>query len=300
MGKIRYTLIIMSFLIGFSVLGQADYRTSASTQIQQMIDVYNNRDIPRYVDFLLPAYYGNDQKVKMDFIEIWRKILKNDTDNFEFKKLMKLTHSGDQVQALFQINFRDKRKSYIIGISDNEGKIWKFSQPLSEDAQFDKILKSIPTLDHSFAKLIDPNFNNRINYNIGEEISPFNYTDIYGNEISSQALKGNVIVLNFWGTWCAPCIKEIPELNELVEKFKNENVSFIAPAVNTNKNMLVKNFLTKHPFLYDIVIVEGNNYSVTTFPTHIIINQKNEVVDIIEGYSKANTEELEKTIKQTL
>ena len=265
-----------------------------------MINIYNKRDIPQYVDYLLPAYYGNDQRAKEDFIKLWSKILKNDTDNLEFKKLLKLTNSGDQIQALFEINFRDKRKSYIIGISDNGGEMWKFSQPINEEAQFRKVLRSIPTLDHSFANIIDPKFNNRITYKIGEKILPFNYTDIYGKEVSSQSLKGNVIVLNFWGTWCAPCIKEIPELNELVKKFKNENVRFIAPSVNTKKDMLVNNFLTKHPFLYDIVIIEGNDYSVTTFPTHIIINQENEVIDIIEGYSKANTEKLEYTIRQTL
>lgn len=300
MAKIKSILIIISLLISYSGLGQNDYQTSASTQIRQMINIYNKRDIPKYVDYLLPTYYGNDPKAKKDFIIIWSEILENDTDNFEFKKLLKLTNSGDQIQALFQINFRDKRKSYIIGISDNNGKMWKFSQPINEEAQFSKVLKSIPTLDHSFADLIDPKFNKRINYKIGETIPPFNYTDIYGNEVSSQSLKGNVIVLNFWGTWCAPCIKEIPELNELVEKFKNENVRFIAPAVNTNKEMLINKFLTKHPFLYDIVIIEGDDYSVTTFPTHIIINHNNEVIEIIEGYSKANTEKLENTIRQTL
>lgn len=300
MGKIRSILIIFSFLIGYSVFGQINYRTSASTQLQQMIEVFNNRDIPKYVDYLLPVYYGNDQGAKKDFIEIWGKILKNDTDNFEFKKLLKLTHSGDQIQALFQIYFRDKRMSYIIGISDNEGDTWKFTQPLNEEVQFNTILRFIPTLDHSFAKLIDPKFNDRIKYRIGETISPFYYTDIDGTEVSSKSLKGNVIVLNFWGTWCAPCIKEIPELNELVQKFSNYKVSFIAPAVNTNKDMLVNKFLTKHPFLYDIVIIEGDNYSVTTFPTHIVINQKNKVIDIIEGYSKANIGKLENIIRQTL
>ncbi len=300
MGKIKSVIIIISFLIGHSVLGQNDNHTSASNQLQQMIEVYNKRDIPNYVNYLLPIYYGNDQRAKKDFIEIWRRILKNDTDNFEFKKLLKLTTSGDQIQALFQIHFRDEKKSFIIGVSDNEGETWKFSQPLNQEAQFDKVLRLIPALDHSFAKIIDPKFKKRISYQIGETISPFDYTDIYGKEVSSQSLKGNVIVLNFWGTWCAPCIKEIPELNELVQKYKNHKVSFIAPAVNTDKDMLVDKFLTKHPFLYDIVIIEGDNYSISTFPTHIIINQKNEVIDIIEGYSKANTEKLENTIRQTL
>ncbi|MUP47410.1 TlpA family protein disulfide reductase [Gramella sp. BOM4] len=294
----KFLINALILLFGISVIGQNQNQTSGAVQLKEMIEVYNKKQIEEYVDYLLPRYYNNDLANKEKFVEIWMKILKNDSDKFTYEKFLKSTKSGDQIQSLFQIDFRGK--SYIVGISNDDGKTWKFSQPINENAQFGQILKTIPTLDHSFAIIIDPKFGHRLKYEIGEKISPFKYSDIYGNEISSESLKGNVVVLNFWGTWCAPCIKEIPELNELVKKFKSENVSFIAPAINTSSENLVNNFLPKNPFSYDIVLIDQDKYNITAFPTHIVINNQNVVVDIIEGYSKANVEKLKNTIQKAL
>jgi len=107
-------------------------------------------------------------------------------------------------------------------------------------------------------------------------------------------------VLNFWGRWCAPCVKEIPELNKLVEKYNNEDLKFIAPAITTTKEILKNSFLPKHPFLYDIVLINGDDYVISSYPTHVIINQNQQVVEIITGYSEENIKRLEQTINKTL
>lgn len=295
--KLKFILLIV--LITHSSFGQDDIRSSASTQIKEMIEFYNNREIPKYVDYLLPVYYGNENKYKENFSNMWEKILKQDKENIKLVALLKLTKSDNQYQALFHINFKSG-KSYIIGISDDNGKRWSFTQAINENVKFDLLLETIPTLDHSFAKNIDANFGERINYKIGKIISPFNFTDINENEISSKSLKGKVIVLNFWGTWCAPCVKEIPELNKLVEKYNSENLKFIAPAITTSKVTLKNSFLPIHPFLYDIVLINGDDYVISSYPTHVIINQNQEVVEIITGYSEENIKRLEQTIKRTL
>ncbi|MFV9483145.1 TlpA family protein disulfide reductase [Christiangramia sp. ASW11-125] len=294
-------VIFIIMLFSYAVQGQHDEQRAAATiQVKEMINFYNDKNISEYVDYLLPAYFGNNKKAKDDLIEMWNQILKNDTDKFELKKLSYLTKSNNKFQSLFEISFRDKRKSFIAGVSDNQGKEWKFSQSMNNNIQFDQILEYIPDYDISFSIYIDPDFGKRINYNIGDIISPFNYSDIYGNEISSESTKGDIIVLNFWGTWCAPCIKEIPELNLLVDKFKNENVNFIAPAVSTSKENLMKIFLPKHPFSYNIVLINGDEYQITSFPTHIVINLNKEVINIIRGYSKENIKKLEYSIEKAL
>jgi thiol-disulfide isomerase/thioredoxin len=295
----KLKLIFLFILIAHSTFGQDDIHTSASVQIQEMINFYNKREIPKYVDYLLPVYYGNENKYKEQFSKMWEKVLKKDTSKIKVIELLKLAKSENQYQALFHINFRNG-KSYIIGISDNEGKNWKFTQAMNENIKFDQILEKIPTLNHSFAKNIDIKFGKRISYKIGKIISPFNYTDINGNKISSKTLKGKIIVLNFWGRWCAPCVKEIPQLNELVEKYNNDKVKFIAPAIGTTKETLINNFLPKHPFLYQIVVIDGNDYVISSFPTHVIINKKNEVIEIIKGYSEENIQKLKNIINENL
>lgn len=295
----NFKLIFLLIIVSCSTYQENDIKKKAFQQAQEMTELYNNREIPKYVDFLLPVYYGNDSTNKANFAGFWEMILKQDTAKVKLIEILQLTKSENQYQALYHCNFRNS-KNYTIGISNDEGETWRFTTLFNETIKFDQLLENIPSLDHSFAKIIDENFGKRINYKVGEIIPTFNYTDIHGNELSSESLRGKAIVLNFWSTSCAPCIKEIPELNKLTEKYDAENVKFIAPAVLTDREMLINQFLPQKTFLYDIVIVNADDFVISSYPTHVIINQNHEVIEIITGYSEENIQKLEKVINDIL
>lgn len=130
---------------------------------------------------------------------------------------------------------------------------------------------------------------------------PFVVTDINGQEFSLEELKGKVVVLNFWFTACKPCIMEMPELNELVEEFKAENVVFLALTFNSKKQLTP--FLKKKPFNYHIIPNSQhvvNDYKIEGFPTHFVINQKGEISFTQTGYSSGLKEQLQKEIKKLI
>ncbi len=83
---------------------------------------------------------------------------------------------------------------------------------------------------------------------VGKPFPQFAWTDIHGNKLSRESLKGKVVVLNFWYTTCGPCIAEIPLLNELVAAYSGKNVVFLAAAWN-GQEQLAK-FFQKYPFRY--------------------------------------------------
>lgn len=87
----------------------------------------------------------------------------------------------------------------------------------------------------------------------------------------------------------------MPALNKLVEKYKEKNVVFIAPIIYAN-NESVKQFLLKTPFNYQIVLIDNKDYDITSFPTHIIINQELNVVEKLVGANPENIEKLDKVI----
>jgi len=61
---------------------------------------------------------------------------------------------------------------------------------------------------------------------VGSDAPDFSAVDMNGNSYSLGILKGKVVVINFWFVECKPCVIEMPELNEIVEKYKSEEVVF--------------------------------------------------------------------------
>ncbi|VWX37349.1 TlpA disulfide reductase family protein [Limnobacter sp. 130] len=73
-----------------------------------------------------------------------------------------------------------------------------------------------------------------------------------GGSLDLGALKGKVVVLNFWATWCPPCVEEMPELDELYPQLQAQNIELIGIAIDSPSN--VDQFLQKTPVNYPIVL----------------------------------------------
>lgn len=135
----------------------------------------------------------------------------------------------------------------------------------------------------------------------GEKALDFLVTDINGKKIKLSRLKGKIVVLNFWFIKCPPCIQEIPDLNKLKTKFKDDNVEFIAITFNTKEE--IKTFLKAKKFNYTLAHSANNiinNYRVSSFPTNMVINQKGEIVLKELGYRTNINTVLSNAIKSLL
>ena len=67
---------------------------------------------------------------------------------------------------------------------------------------------------------------------VGLDVPDFSAVDMNGKTYSLSSLKGKIVVINFWFVECKPCLIEMPDLNEIVEKYKSEEVVFLAFALN--------------------------------------------------------------------
>lgn len=136
---------------------------------------------------------------------------------------------------------------------------------------------------------------------IGKEAFPFSVTDISGNKYSLEKLKGKIIVLNFWFVECKPCVMEIPDLNDLVEKYKGKEVVFLGFA--TNDKSKIESFLKTRTYKYKI-IADGNEvaglYKVNSYPTHLIIDTNSIISNYITGLGPTTIDDLDKTIESLL
>ena len=298
MQKIQ-TLVLFLIIVA-SITAQNSFEKTALSQAKEMANYSNSHDFKKYIDYLVPFNYGNNPNNKEKFAEMLKRSSDGDTTTLRVVKTVKSIISKDQYQVLILCEMRN-RDNYIFGISNDKGKNWLYTQTMPTKLNFSALQEIIPTISTSFSSLVDPKFGKRVNYTKGEKIAPFKFTDIQGKILSSDSLKGKVIVLNFWSIYCGPCIKEMPELNELVEKMKGKDVIFIAPAFYGSEEDLINNFLPKHPFNYKIIHIKNDDdYNVNSFPTHIVIDKDSKIIDKFDGYSPDNLKKLEQSINRLL
>ena len=88
-----------------------------------------------------------------------------------------------------------------------------------------------------------------------EPAPEFTIHTLDGAELASDALKGEVVVLDFWATWCAPCLAEIPHYNELQKEFEGSGFKFLGITVESGNAALVREFVSQP------VPIGGEEYS---------------------------------------
>jgi peroxiredoxin len=135
-----------------------------------------------------------------------------------------------------------------------------------------------------------------------KEMAPeFDVKTLEGEPLKLSALRGKVVVLNFWFVGCAPCRIEMPGLNMLTEEFKDEDVVFIAFALDNAEAL--EEFLKEKEFTYQIVPDASKIaalYGVNVYPTHVLINKNGQVEFMLTGGSEDRHEQLRPLIKNLL
>src|SRR5689334_12819206 len=139
-----FTLFVSLFCFVHVLTAQTSYERKALSDAYQMTAVYNQKDFTRYVDYLLPSEYDNDTINKKGAVKYFSQ--SKDTSKLEVIKLLKLKTVKGEQQAVFLDRFH-QRNGYIIGVSNNKGRNWHFSQPLSQEVQFDLVLSMVPSFD---------------------------------------------------------------------------------------------------------------------------------------------------------
>lgn len=126
------------------------------------------------------------------------------------------------------------------------------------------------------------------------------FQNLDGTEISLSELKGKVVLLNFWATWCIPCRKEIPALNELHKQYEAQGFTVVGVSHDDTAEM-VRDFQKEIPMDYK-VLVGGDKFSedfgLVGFPTTFVIDRDGRIREKILG--EKTKEQFEEKIKSAL
>lgn len=112
---------------------------------------------------------------------------------------------------------------------------------------------------------------------------------------------GKVAVVNFWATWCVPCIQEIPSFNKLQQELGAKGVAVVGVAMDEDGADLVKNFLKKHPMNYPVALGSADltsQYKLDELPVTVVFDRQGKQIKRFEGF--LHEEDLVAAVRQAM
>ena len=131
----------------------------------------------------------------------------------------------------------------------------------------------------------------------------FTLTTLEGQPGALSQYKGQVVMVNFWATWCGPCQQEMPLLDQMYKKYKPAGFTLIG--VNVDKEAPpVKELMARKPVSFPVLLDPANQvskaYHVDEMPSSVIIDRKGEIRYIHRGYKPGDENEYQDRIRQLI
>ncbi len=132
----------------------------------------------------------------------------------------------------------------------------------------------------------------------------FQLRSLKGGMLSLSDFRGQLIILNFWGTFCAPCREEMPALERLWQRHKNKGLTVLGVAVDREEQAVVEQFIdTYHidfPIVHDPTDHSRTLYEVTGFPFSYFIDQQGRIIGRVIGAYDWDAPQMQDLITQLL
>ncbi|MFC7391521.1 thiol-disulfide oxidoreductase ResA [Scopulibacillus cellulosilyticus] len=141
-------------------------------------------------------------------------------------------------------------------------------------------------------------FNKDKTVETGDRAPDFALTDFNGHQVKLSDLKGKAVMLNFWASWCDPCKKEMPYIENVYKTMNKKKVVILAVNIEES-HFAIQNFLSKHHITFPIVMDKNRDvtdaYGIGPIPTTFFINKDGMVEEKVVGSMPS-----EKYIRQKL
>ena len=134
-----------------------------------------------------------------------------------------------------------------------------------------------------------PNLKNLVVHKNPKKLEKINFKNINNEIINLNKFENSLIIINFWATWCAPCIEEMPSLNRLETNPNFKNLEIIPinigrDSIEKSKNFYKKLNINNLKIYFDKDVELANKFSLRGLPTTVFINKKGEEFARVIGF----------------
>ena len=135
----------------------------------------------------------------------------------------------------------------------------------------------------------------------GAMAADFTLQDLSGKDVKLSDMKGKVVVLEFWATWCPPCRASIPGIEKIYESYKDKGVVVLAVSMDDGGWDAVQSFVKEYGIKY--TVLKGSDdvaqkYQVRSIPMLLVLDKEGKISKRYLGFG--SDEDLEKDIKAIL
>jgi peroxiredoxin len=136
---------------------------------------------------------------------------------------------------------------------------------------------------------------------VGKPAPDFTLKSLSGENLKLSEMTGNVVLINFWASWCGPCREEMPLLNALHSKY--EPLGFTVLGVNVEEDVngakgFLKNFPVDFPVLLDNTNKVSKQYKVIAMPTTVVVDRDGNMRYLHQGYKSGDEEKYRQMVKK--
>ncbi len=111
--------------------------------------------------------------------------------------------------------------------------------------------------------------------------------DLNGEKVQLAALKGKIIFLNFWATWCGPCIEEMPSMEALYQQYKKTDFLFLTISIHCGGREPVRRFIERHRYRIPILLDPAGKtlevFEISRIPATLIIDRNGRIIGRVIG-----------------
>ncbi len=137
---------------------------------------------------------------------------------------------------------------------------------------------------------------------VGKPAPDFTLSDLAGKQVKLSELRGSVVLLDFWATWCGPCVMSLPALEKIHQEYSGRGLKVLALNQAEDKEKVSK-FIEDKKLTMTVLLDEGTAakaYQVNAIPMQAMIGKDGTVKKVSIGFNPAGEDELKKLIEAEL